>query len=268
MHKYLFALLFSLTLVGCASTDGYREFYTPAPGFTPEKVAEMRAAPSASTPQVVHAGRTDENAAREFARQGYKVIGYSSFTSGYSQNDDDAVEQGKKIGADLVVILGSEYAGSVTTSVPLTTPTATTSFTNGTATAYGTGGSAVAFGNSTTTTYGTNTTYVPQTVNRYQYGAAYLVKWRYTLGVNYRDLSDPERKELQTNRGVYVTTIVDGTPAYASDILPGDVISAIDGLGIGGSANFSELLSARFGRTVELEIIRQGKTISKVVTLR
>ena len=103
-------------------------------------------------------------------------IGYSSFTSGHRQKDDDAIDQGKKVGADLVLILDPQYAESVTTSVPLTTPTATTSYTNGMATAYGTGGSAVAFGNSTTTTYGTNTTYVPMTVNRYQYGALYLVK--------------------------------------------------------------------------------------------
>lgn len=267
--RIVFASLLLLTVVGCATTDGYREFYTPVPGITPENVAEMRAAPPASTPQVAHlAGRFDENAQREYGRQGYKVIGYSSFTSGYRQDDDNAVDQAKKVGADFVLILGSEYAGSVTASVPLTTPTATTSFTNGMATAYGTGGSAVAFGNSTTTTYGTSTSYVPMTVNRYQYGALYLVKWRCNLGVNYRDLSDQERQELQTNRGVYVMTIVDGTPAYASDILPGDVITAIDGSGIGGPANFSELVSTRVGRTVELAIIRQGKTISKTVSLR
>jgi len=268
MRNSLCALFLSLTLAGCASTDGYRQFYTPVPGATPEKIAETRAAPPASIPQVAHAGRFDGDTKRKFAREGYAVIGYSSFTSGYRQNDDDAIELAKGVGADLVVIFNAEYASSVTSSVPITTPTATTSYTNGMATAYGTGGSAVAFGNSTTTTYGTNTTYVPQTVNRYQFGAAYLVKRRYQLGIaESRELSDHERQELQTNRGIYVETIVDGTPAYISDILPGDVITAVDGSGIGGLANFSELISARAGRTVELTIIRQGKTISKSVSL-
>src|SRR6202035_1342497 len=104
----------------------------------------------ASKPKVVHlVGRFDQNAQRECAREGFEAIGYASFTSGRSQDEDAAIGQAQKIGADLAVILGSEYAGSVTTSVPLTTPTATTSYTNGMATAYGTGGSAVAFGNST-----------------------------------------------------------------------------------------------------------------------
>jgi hypothetical protein len=268
MRNSLSALFLSLTLAGCATTDGYSQFYTPVPGATPEKIAETRAAPPASIPQVVHAGSSDENTKRRLVREGYAVIGYCSFTSGYRQNDDDAVDLGKKVGADLVVIFNTEYAGSVTSTVPLTTPTTTTSYTNGMATAYGTGGSAVAFGNSTTTTYGTNTTYVPQTVNRYQYGAAYLVKRRYRLGIaSSRDLSDHERQELQTNRGVYVEAIVDGTPAYTSDILPGDIITAVDGSGIDSDTNFGELISARAGRTVELTIIRHGTTISKSVSL-
>jgi PDZ domain len=267
--RIIFASLLLLALVGCATTDGYRQFYTPVPGATPEKVAEMRVAPPASTPQVAHIARLDDQGAyRKYTREGYQAIGYSSFTSGHRQEDDDAIDQATKVGADLVLIVDPRYTESVTTSVPLTTPTATTSYTNGMATAYGTGGSAVAFGNSTTTTYGTNTTYVPMTVNRYEYGALYLVKQRYKLGANCRDLSDQERQEIQTNRGVYVMTIVDGTPAYTSDILPGDVIMAVDGSGIDGGANFNELISARSGQTVELAIIRQGKTISKMVTLR
>jgi PDZ domain len=267
--RIVFASLLLLTLGGCATTDGYREFYTPMSGVTSEKLAAMRAGPAAADPKLVHlAGRFDQAAQREYAREGYEVIGYSSFTSGNRQDDDDAVGQAQKVGADLVVIIGSEYAGSVTSSVPLTTPTATTSYTNGMATAYGTGGSAVAFGNSTTTTYGTSTTYVPMTVNRYQYGALYLVKVRLRLGVKMRVLSDQERRELQTNHGVYIETVVDGTPAYQSDILPGDVITTIDGSRIDDPANFNELLSARVGQTVELAIIRQGKAISKTVALR
>jgi len=270
MRKELvFVSLLLLHLVGCASADGYRDFYTAVPGVTPETVAGMRAAPPPSKPKVVHlAGRFDQNAQRECWKEGFEVIGYASFTSGRRPDEDAAIDQAQKVGADLVVILGSEYAGSVTTSVPITTPTTTTSYTNGMATAYGTGGSAVAFGNSTTTTYGTNTTYVPMTVNRYQYGALYLVKWRSHLGIRERDLSDQERQALQTNRGVYVVSVVDGSPAYANDILPGDIITAVDGSRIDGYANLNEQLSARGGQTVELAIIRQGKTISKVVDLR
>jgi hypothetical protein len=262
------ASLLLLGVTGCA-TNGYRQFYTPLPGVTPEKVAEMRAAPPLADPQVAHlAGRFDENAQREYAREGYNVIGYSSFTSAHRQDDDDAVDEAQKVGADLVVILGSEYAGSVTTSIPITTPTATTSYTNGMATAYGTGGSAVAFGNSTTTTYGTETTYVPMTINRFQYGALYLIKARFRLGVKTRELSDQERQQLQTNHGVYVLTVVNGTPAYASDVLPGDVITAVDGAVVDGPLGLNQLLSPRAGQSVDLTVLRQGKALSKTVALR
>lgn len=81
-------------------------------------------------------------------------------------------------------------------------------------------------------------------------------------------LSDPERQTLQTNHGVYVISIVDGSPAYTSDILPGDVVNAVDGSRRGGAAQFNELLASRVGSSVDLTIIRQGKTISKTVTLR
>jgi hypothetical protein len=263
-----FGLLLVLVLTGCAS-NGYREFYTQVPGATPERVAQTRAAPPAGDPQVVHlpSPRFDGNAQSAYARQGYEVIGYAGFTSGRAPDDDDAIDQGRKVGADLVVILSPQYTGSVTASIPITTPTTSTSYTNGMATAYGTGGSAVAFGNSTTTTYGTSTTYVPTTVERFQYGAIYLVKYRFRLGVKWRALTDDERQELQSNRGVYVMTIVDGTPAYQSDILPGDVIIAVDGSPVDGPTGANEMLSTRAGRTVDLTIIRQGKTISKKVSL-
>jgi PDZ domain len=264
-----FSILFVslLSLAGCAS-NGYRQFYTEVPGATPEKVAARRAAPPPPTPEFVRlAGPFDDNAQRPFLRKGYEIVGYSSFTSGRQPDEDDALDQGKKVGADLVVLLAPHYVGSVTTSIPLTTPTVNTSYTNGTATVYGSGGSAVAYGNATTTTYGTNTTYVPMTVNRNEYTAVYLVKAKHRFGVRMRDLSDAERRELGTNQGLYVTTVIEGTPAFASDILPGDVIMTIEGSRIEGNDSFTALLSARSGQAVAVTLIRQGKTITKTVAL-
>jgi hypothetical protein len=120
-----------LTIAGCA-TDGYRQFYTPLSGVTPEKVAEIRATPPPSDPQVAHlAGGFDQNAQREYAREGYEVIGYSSFTSGHSQDDDDAVEPdplGFHAGlteADRAQVLGgtaAELLGLAMTSATETQP--------------------------------------------------------------------------------------------------------------------------------------------------
>jgi hypothetical protein len=244
--------LTTLLLGGCA-TNGYSEFYTPLAGATPEAIAATRAAPPTGSPQVTRVAHYDE---RVYARQGYGQIGYSSFSTGYTPSEKDAITQAAKVGADLVVILSPQYQESVTTNLAITTPTTTTSQT-----------SSSEFGNFTTTTNGTQTTYVPTTINRYEYDALYFVKRRYILGANFRELTDGERQQMQTNRGVYVTSVVDGTPAYASDILPGDVIMGMNGQIANGTAGLQQLIKANRGQTVEISIVRAGKPLSKQVSL-
>lgn len=260
-------LMFLAVLISGCATNGYSEFYSNAPGVTPELTAANRSAPPPAELQIARAA-SFEGLVDAYARKGYAAIGDSSFSSGRNERDGDAIEQGKRVGADLVVVINPAYVGSQTTTIPITTPTTTTSQTSGTATAYGTGGTATAYGNSTTTTYGSRTTYVPMTVNRYEYGALYFVKRRYSLGANYRDLTDEERRQLQTNRGAYVISIIDDSPAYESDILPGDVIVALNGRAANGFDGLSDLVKSNSGRTVELTIIRQGVRLSKSVALR
>ncbi len=100
------------------------------------------------------------------------MIGYSSFNSGKTEKEASAVKQGVKVGTDLVLIVNPKYTGSNTASIPITSPTSTTSYTSGSATVYGQSGTTNIYGNSTTTTYGSETKYIPYTVRRYDYGAA------------------------------------------------------------------------------------------------
>jgi PDZ domain len=273
MRKVLIGgILAALSLVaGCVSIggseDNYAKFYTPASGIGPSNIAEMRSAPAPVSPQVVHVANWDSNIANIYERQGYVLIGYSGFTSGRSESDEDAINQGIAVGADLVVILSPEYQGTVTAGVPITTPNTTTSYSSGNATAYGAGAPVTAYGNSTTTTYGSSTSVLPITVQRSAYGAGYFVKKRYRFGIWGRDLTDGERQQLQTNRGVYVTTVVDNTPAYNADVLPGDVILAINGQAPNGVDALTDFINADRGQTVELTIFRAGKILSKRVSI-
>jgi membrane-associated protease RseP (regulator of RpoE activity) len=267
MRSVLLGTIFAaLLLSGCASTNDFAKFYTTAGATPPAVVAARRAAPP-GTPQVAHVAQYDDSVAAAYARQAYVLIGSTAFTSGHQESEQDAIDLGTKVGADLVLITSPQYQGSTTTNVPITTPTTTTSHTNGTATAYGSGAPVTAFGNATTTTYGSETTYIPMTVNRTAYSAGYFVKLRYTFGANFRDLTDSERQLLQTNRGAYVVTVVDNSPAYNSDILPGDIILAINGQAASGYAGAVELLKTNQGRTVDVTIVRAGKTLSKRVSI-
>lgn len=261
MHV-LVAISASLTIAGC--TNGYRQFYTPAPGATPGAISATRESAAPQIPAIERSafGNTEQLLAG-YAKRGYLIVGESSFNSGESVSDDDAIEQGQAVGADLVLVFVPQYTGSVTSSVPITTPTTNTSYTTANATAYGPGGPVSAYGNATTTTYGSNTTYIPVTVNRSDYGAIYFVKGRFRIGAFVRNLNDFERQQLQTNQGVVVTTIVDDSPAYRADVLTGDMIIAMDGERVSNQEGFTRMASARKGQSINLSLIRQGQTIEK-----
>jgi hypothetical protein len=125
-------LVFAAVLIaGCAS--GYSQFYKGAPWATPDAIAKARSGPAPKEPALAHGGGNPSDVVAAYAQQGYVPIGYSSFNTGHRESDANAVAQGEKIGADLVVVIDPRYTGSVTSSVPITTPTSSTSYTTGTA---------------------------------------------------------------------------------------------------------------------------------------
>lgn len=260
-------LAISLFLAGCAS--GYQQFYKPASSAVLERLATQRVSPAPAAPYIERSQPGNSQAILEsYMKRGYIMIGHSAFNAGREESEDSAVRQGKNVGADLVLILSPKYTGSVTTSVPIITPTTSTSYTNGSATAYGAGRTVTAYGNSTTTTVANTTNYIPITINRSDYGAVYFVKQRFSVGVFTRNLSDSERQEFQTNKGAIVTIIVDGTPAFDADLLAGDRITSVDGQDISDSTNFNALLRERLGRKVSLTILRRGQLIEKSIQTR
>ena len=262
----IITLLLALLLTGCVS--GYKQFYMPVQAATPEAIARMRAAPPPANPIVERAPPTDSKAVTDaYLKRGYFVIGHSSFNSGRSESNDAAIQQGRDVGADLVLILHPRYTGSVTTNIPITTPTTSTSYSSSSATAYGPGGPVTAFGSGSTTTYGTSTTYMPMTVHRSDYAAVYFFKARVTLGAVVRDMNDDERQSLQTNKGVVVRLVVDGSPAFDSDILVGDVIAEIVGTPLASPRDYGELLGRNRGKQVTIVLIRRGQRIEKSVQL-
>ena len=95
----------------------------------------------------------------------------------------------------------------------------------GTASAHGSGGYATGNYSGTTTTYGTQTTYLPITINRFDKMAVFLREApKVGIGVYMRELTPEEIAHYETRRAVAVRSVRDGSPAYYADILPGDVI--------------------------------------------
>ena len=228
----------------------------------------MRAGPPSAVPIVDRAQPGEPQVILDaYAKRGYIMIGNSSFNSGRPESEDSAVRQAQDVGADLVLILNPKYTGTITSSIPITTPTSTTTYSTGTATAYGSRGPVTAYGSGTATTYGTTTNYIPMTVHRSDYGAVYFVKQRFGLGAFGRDLNDSERQELQTNKGAVVRLVVDGTPAFNADLLVGDIVVSIDGVSVTNAQAFGDLLRERRGRQVTISLLRRSQRIEKSIQL-
>lgn len=251
-------LLGALAIGGCAS--GFQSFYRPTA--SPELVQEMRANPPPAEPELRHAQFPVENAIRAAAIQGYRVMGHSSFNGAHG-SDAAALAEGQRVGADLVLVFDPQHTGTRSGAVPITTPTAQTTYYSGTATAFGSGGSATAYGSGTATTYGTHTTYIPFTVERYDFLAVYMVKIRIHVGWITRALTDVERRELGSNAGLYVVDLVNGSPGFVAGLLPGDIVTAVDGHPLDGTPASESYLKSHYGSPLTFTIYRNRAYLTK-----
>jgi serine protease Do len=99
------------------------------------------------------------------------------------------------------------------------------------------------------------------------------------LGVVYIPITNDVASEynLKVSQGAYVPTsgevngqdtVINGSPADKAGVEPGDIITKVDGAAVNQSTSLTSLLGKhKVGDTVTLTIIRDGKTITKSVTL-
>jgi hypothetical protein len=255
----------TLLLVGCVNP--YVNNFRYEPGVTPTLVAARRAGPPPPTPEVIEGANPKTDLLNQEA-DGYMPIGYADFSAapGFVPRDG-AIKEGEAIGADRVLVY-SHYQGTVTTAIPMTTPTRQTTYYNGSATAYGSnGGVATATDTGTATTYGSETHYMPLSIQRYEFLAVYLVKAKMLFGATYQAVTQLEAQEVGTVDAVHLSVIVRGTPAAAAGLLPGDIVTGVDGEAIAGARDFTSKLRADAGRSAILTIVRNGQTLEKLVAL-
>ena len=256
--------LLAAMLVGCVNP--YVNNFHYAPGITPTMVAAERVGPPPAVPQVIEGSNPSTDLTSQEA-DGYMPFGYADFSAapGFVPRDG-AIKQGEAIGADRILVY-SRYQGTVTTTIPITTPTQQTTFYNGTATAYGSVGMATANGSGTATTYGSQTNIVPLSIPRYEFLAVYLIKARIWFGTMYNAVTPQQAQEAGSVDAVQLTVIVHGSPAAEAGLLPGDIVTQIDGRPVDGAQAFMTALRADAGLNAYLTVIRNGTTLSKAVHL-
>ena len=90
------------------------------------------------------------------------------------------------------------------------------------------------------------------------------------LGINIQNL-DYDRAQafgLEAAGGALVTRVVDGSPAADAGVRHGDVVLSVDGRSVKETRDLIDYVSAQGpGKTVALELLRDGKRISREVKL-
>jgi len=262
MKRIFFFFTIALLLNGCAAP--FSKFY-----YDQTRGADISTNPkfiiSNEEPQIFR-GKDPEKDAQSMVENGYSMVGYSSFNAG-NVNEKGAITQAKKVHASTVIIY-SKYTNTVSGVVPLTLPNTQTSNTSLSGNVYDSSGYASYSGNATTTTYGSQTTYIPYSVNRSDYFATYWVKLKpLVLGVAVNDLTNELRQEIQSNKGVIVAAVMKGSPAFKADIIKGDILKRIENTEIYDAASFSSVVEQFAGKKVKLIIYRNGNEIKKSISL-
>lgn len=190
------------------------------------------------------------------------IMGISEFVARTgSQNIKSVEKQAELVGAQ-VVIVSRQGLGESTIAMPVTTPTTSTSTTN--YNLYGNYGSQV-LGSAKTTTYGTQTQYIPVTLSNTKYSAYFFGKFKNKTGIYPFELDDGDKLKTEQNFGVKVGAVVRGSPAYLSGILTNDIILKANKKDIYGIQGFIEITNSVQNGDLELDVYRNGKTIKKVL---
>jgi S1-C subfamily serine protease len=73
------------------------------------------------------------------------------------------------------------------------------------------------------------------------------------------DLPDSLRVSLKRNAGVIIKIVLDDSPAFYANILPGDVLVSIDNQSINSMRDFPSVIRPYVGKRVAFTIIRDGQ---------
>jgi len=214
------------------------------------------------------AGNDPDRDAVRMCEEGFEVVGYSSFNGRGGIDSEAALEQAQKVHASVVLVY-SKYSHTVSGVAPLTLPKTQHSMTTLTGSAVGPGGMSTFSGTASSTNYGTNTTYVPYSVNKYDYFASYWVRLQPPIfGVRAGDLSPQIRTAIGSNRGARVVAVIKGSPAFDGDIVEGDIIKQLGDTEIADADALARAILPLAGKTVRVRVLREDKEIAKEIPFR
>jgi hypothetical protein len=258
MQKFL--ILLPLLLAGCANP--FVQFYQDRTGGHDLTKSPVVVLPTGE-PKLYRGADKDADYQR-MLENGYNLVGYSSF-NGANVNFNDALTQAKSVHAEIVLVY-SKHTETRSGVMPLTLPDIQTSTTTLSGSAFGSGGYGSFSGTANTTTYGTQTTYIPYSVDRHDVLASYWIKIKPPVfGVHTRELTPELRQRIGSNKGVHVFAVIRNSPAWKADVLKDDIITKISNTEILDRSSFRKVVGENHGKMVTVEILRNGRRITKEI---
>lgn len=254
-------LISTLTLLICGcTTSGYQQFYSQYSD--PYSDPNIEGLPQDQEPQLY--GTNDfRRDIRLLQAKKYVVVGESSFNGAY-EDTKNALAQAKRVGASIVLVK-SEYTDTQTSTSALFVPNTQTTYHSGNL--YSSSYSANYSG--TSVSHGTSV--VPYTTHqrRYDQNAVYLARLtkKIKFGVVMENLTREQKVEIERNTGAFVDIVIEDTPAFFSNLLPGDIVLEIDGVNVKSGEHAVSIMSAvpDSAKKSELTIVRKGEVRQLIV---
>jgi C-terminal processing protease CtpA/Prc len=197
-----------------------------------------------------------DKAIAELMVDGYIDIGISSFYGVDRDNLNSQIKEQSQLIKACKIVVYSSYRNTMSGNYALQTPRIQSS----TSPISGNVGSTQFYGTINTTTYGTNTSYVPYSYEVYNNTVYFMNKATgYRTGMIVQNLTDSLKQSINSNKGVYVYIVVKGTTAYNAEIVPGDIVTKIGLNNIKDTTDYQTAIIMQENMTVPVEIIRNGK---------
>ncbi len=262
IRKALIVLLFPLffQISGCATNHEkhYRPFEKTADSIQlyREKYTFLS---ESENPEIIYISEDEVyDASAQIRAKGFDLLG-SSHWLGIKQSvfEESMIAQSKKIGASKVLTYSAPKGLRQSSGTINQTKTANTSIFNSNS-GY----------SSAVTTYS-----VPMTFNRtyavFDHVTLFFVRYNDNpkYGIEYRPLTEKIKKRIERNTGVVVTTIMDNSPAFFSNVLRGDVIIKINGIEVRNHKEANKIINTLNDKSSNmiLTIIRKERVIDIVV---
>lgn len=260
-------LLAALAWMVSGCVNPYVRAYQPAQ-FKNVRSEETVLLPASGEPRLVTSGDMKGDALK-MRENGYVLLGRSKFQAA-PVNEKKALEQAKKIGAE-VVMVSHQFVRTKSETLPMSTwmPGQEVDQNEQVVIQDEHGHAKVINRTTTTFTQGEyQTSYVEQSTDYYDYSATYWALAKApTFGVYVRSLDDATKKSLGTNKGVWVRVVVKDSPAYESDILRDDVLLSVNDVEIRDPDQFFKLVEKNYGKTVTVLLNRDGQNLTKDVAI-